>query len=500
MSRRIVSMWFRHLATDQMIIRRPELKDVPFVLASPERGRMMVKAANTVAEANGIEPGMVVADARAVFPSLEVIDNEPQMPVKHLNELAERCIRYTPIVAIDPPNGLILDVTGCAHLWGGEHLYLRDITNRFENAGYDLRAAIADTIGAAWAVCRYGQKTPIIEPFCQADALLPLPPAALRLEPEVLQRMQKLGLYQIRNFIGMPRSVLRRRFGQQLLNRLDHAIGPSNEVITPIKPIEPYQERLPCMEPIVTAKGIKIALKRLLETLCRRFEREGKGLRSAIFKGYRVDNIIEQIDIVTTGPSCNAEHLFKLFELKISTIEPAWGIELFLLEAPLVEDLPIIQEALWNSASNHQNKGILELLDRLAGRAGMGAINRYLPAEHYWPERSVKTATSLLEKPQTVWRTDRLRPILLLSKPEIIDVVSAPIPDYPPMLLRYKGKLHHIKKADGPERIEQEWWLEQGLHRDYYCVENEHGERYWIFRLGHYNRTKPEWFVHGFFA
>jgi len=500
MSRRFVTIWFRHLTTDRMIIRRPELKDTPFVLASPERGRMMVRAASTVAEANGIEPGMVVADARAVFPSLEVIDDEPELANNVLNELAEWCIRYTPIAAVDPPNGLIIEATGCAHLWGGEVRYLQDIIIKLENSGYDIRAAIADTIGAAWAICRYGQKTPIVETGCQADALLPLPPAALRLEQDVLQRLQKLGLQQIRNFIGMPRSVLRRRFGQRLLDRIDHAIGPSNETITPIQPIEPYQERLPCMEPIVTATGIKIALKRLLETLCKRLGAEGKGLRAANFKCYRMDGILEQIDIVTTGPSCHSQHLYKLFELKVSTIEPALGIELFLLEAPHVEDMPTIQEALWNSAGNYLNTGIMELLDRLAGRAGMGAINRYFPDEHYWPERSVKTATSLMEKPQTAWRTDRLRPVLLLPKPEIIDVVSAPLPDYPPMLLRYKGKLHHIKKADGPERIEQEWWIEQGLHRDYYCVENEHGERYWIFRSGHYDGNKPQWFVHGFFA
>ena len=500
MSRRFATIWFRHLTTDRMIIRRPKLKDLPFVLAAPERGRMVVRAANIMAEANDIVPGMVVADARAVFPSLEVIDNEPEMAVKLLNALAEWCIRYTPIVAVDMPNGLTLDVTGCAHLWGGERAYMRDITNRLSQSGYDIRVAIADTIGAAWAVCRYGQDTPIVETGCQANALLSLPPAALRLETDVLQRMQKLGLYQIGNFIGMPRSVLRRRFGQPLLDRLDQAIGPSNEVITPIQPVEPYQERLPCMEPIVTATGIKIALQRLLEALCKRLVGEGKGLRSAIFKCYRMDGIIEQIDLVTTGPSCHAEHLFKLFELKIQTIEPALGIELFVLEAPNVEDMPLFQEALWSNTNSYQNTGILELLDRLAGRAGMKAINRYLPDEHYWPERSVKMAATFQEMPNTAWRTDQSRPVLLLPKPEIIDVVSALVPDYPPMLIRYKGKLHQIKKADGPERIEQEWWLEQGPYRDYYCVENAQGERYWIFRLGPYAGNKPEWFVHGFFA
>ena len=499
MSKRFVTIWFRHLTTDRMILRRPELKDVPFVLASPERGRMVVRAANAVAEGNGIEPGMVVADARAVYPELQVIDDRPELAGKLLNALAEWCIRYTPITAVDMPNGLILDVTGCPHLWGGERAYLKEIVIKLRSSGYDVRAAMADTIGASWAVCRYGQATPIVESNSQADALLTLPPAALRLEPETLQRMQKLGFYQIRNFIGMPRSVLRRRFGQHLLDRLDQALGPSNEVITPIQTVEPYEERLPCMEPIVTATGIKIALNILLEALCKRLVSEGKGVRSGIFKGYRMDGKVEQIDIVTNGPSCHVNHLFKLFELKISTIEPALGIELFILQSPHVEDMPTVQETLWHTIDGHENTGLLELLDRLAGRAGMSAIHRYLPAEHYWPERSVKKADSLQEKPQTNWRTDRIRPVHLLSIPEAIQV-TAPVPDYPPTVFRYKGEVHRVKKADGPERIEQEWWIEEGVHRDYYCVEDEAGARYWVFRLGHYDEHKKEWFIHGFFA
>lgn len=498
MSRRYATIWFRHLTTDWFAMQQPALKEMPFVLASPERGRMVVRAANLHAESNGVETGMVVADARAVFPDLQVLDDDPELSGKLLPALAEWCIRYTPIAGIDSPNGIILDISGCAHLWGGEKAYLKDIVIKLKSSGYDVRAAIADTIGAAWAVSRYGQISPIIGPGEQADALLTLPPAALRLEQGIIERLHKLGLYQIRNFIGMPRTVLRRRFGQALLDRLDQALGPSNETIIPVQPLEPYQERLPCLEPIVTAAGIKIALQRLLEKLCQRLSGEEKGLRAATFKGYRMDGKVEQIDIVTTGPSCHATHLFKLFELKITRIEPALGIELFVLEANQVEDIDPVQETLWK-VCRADDTSLLELLDRLAGRAGMNSIHRYLPDEHYWPERSVRQAASLKEQSETNWRTDRLRPVHLLARPEMI-YVSAPIPDYPPMLFRYKGKVHKVSKADGPERIEREWWLDEGLHRDYYCLEDESGARYWIFRLGYYDGNKPEWFIHGFFA
>lgn len=297
----------------------------------------------------------------------------------------------------------------------------------------------------------------------------------------------------------MPGAMLRRRFGPLLLERLAQALGQIPEPIQSIQPIEPYQERLPCLEPIRTALGIEIALKKLLEALCLRLLKEGNGLRKAIFKSYRMDGNMQQIEIGTNYPTRNVTHLFKLFELKINTISPGLGIELFMLESPVVELLSLEQETLWNMGQGADHKVIMNLLDRIGVRVGMNAIRQYLPDEHHWPERSVKRAASLLGKNILTWRSDLPRPICLLHPPERIEV-TAPIPDYPPMLFRYKGILHKVSKADGPERIEQEWWLQQGLHRDYYVVEDESGARYWLFRLGHYGEGKPEWFIHGFFA
>ena len=265
-------------------------------------------------------------------------------------------------------------------------------------------------------------------------------------------------------------------------------------------PVEPYQERLPCLEPISTATGIEIALQQLIDTLCARLQKEQKGIRKAEFKGYRIDGKTVSISIGTHRASSNPKHLFKLFELKIELIEPDLGIELFMLEAKKVEEAPALQEQLWESVCGLENNSLAELIDRLAGKVGEGHIHRYLPDEHYWPERSIKPTASLEEQPTTSWRTDRPRPTLLLPKPEPIEVM-APIPDYPPMHFRYRNVLHKVIRADGPERIEQEWWLQDGQHRDYYYVEDEQGRRYWLFRLGHYDaEKKPSWFIHGFFA
>lgn len=499
MARRFVSIWFPHLATDWFSLSQPQLHDVPFVLRAPSHGRMMITAANAVAQVKGIDRGMVLADARAVEPRLHVLDDIPGLPEKLLRRLAEWCIRFTPYVGIDLPDGLLLDVTGCSHLWGGDEPYIEDIIKRLRARHYNVRAAMADTIGAAWAVARYGKSAAVIESGRHYEAILSLPPEALRLGQEVVERLHKLGLHRISQFITISRLSLLRRFGPEFQRRLDQALGKSEELIQPVQPVEPYQERLPCPEPIVTATGIEIALEELLKMLCLRLSQEQKGLRTATFKGYRVDNKIEQIRIETNRPSHHVKHLFKLFSLKTASIEPAAGIELFVLEANKVEDHIPGQEKLWDGGGGLHDVRIAELIDRMGGKIGLKSIQRYLPAEHYWPERSVKLASSLHEEAMTTWRTDRPRPLQLLPVPQRIEV-TAPIPDYPPMLFVYKGRIHKITKADGPERIEQEWWLQQGQHRDYYRVEDEEGKRYWIFRSGFYDDDKSAWFVHGFFA
>jgi protein ImuB len=500
MAKRFVSVWFRHLMTDWFTIRDSSLKDTPFVLAVPDHGRMLITSVNASAQSQGIEPGMVVADARAIFPTLNVLNDEPGIPERILNRLAEWCIRFTPVTAIDLPDGLLLDASGCPHLWSGDEQYLREITKRLNERGYDVQLAIADTIGAAWAVARYGNASMIVESGRHYEALLPLPPESLRIDKEVSDRLHKLGLRCIHHFIDFPKSALKRRFGNSLIQRLNQAFGKEQEFIIPVEPIEPYQERLPCLEPIVNATGIEIALNRLLDSLCTRLQKEGKGIRKAIFKAYRLDGKMEAIAIGTNHASHSMKHLFKLFEEKIQTIEPDLGIELFILEASKVEDAQPRPAKLWTSNMDLQSTELAELLDRIAMKTSEKNIHRYLPDEHYLPEESFKPAVSITETTVAKWQLDQPRPVLLLDKPERIEVM-APVPDYPPMLFIYNGKRHKIIRADGPERIEQPWWLHPGEHRDYYYVEDEEGRRYWLFRSGHYQGDKTnQWFIHGFFA
>ena len=498
MQKRFMAIWFRHLLTDGRARRQPELKDLPFVLAATVKNKIIITASSALAEREGAFTGMAVADARAAVPELLAIDDVPGQAAKLLRLIGLGCIRYTPIVSLNLPDGVMLDISGCTHLWGGEREYLKEIVLKLRVAGFDARASIADTPGTAWAVARFAARHPIIASGDQAKTIAGLPPAALRLEPTILEKLQKLGFRTIGPLLAIAPQSLRRRFGTNLLLRIDQALGRVEEYLEVLVPPVPYTERLPSLEPIQTVPGIEIAIEKLLEMLCLRLQADGLGVRKAILKCHRIDGKKVQVGITTTKGSHSVSHLLRLFKLQIDKLEPALGIELFMMEALRTEEMDVVQEQLWAEAKGLGDTSLAELLDRIAGKVGAAAIQRFLPAEHHWPERSVKLANSLTEQPQTAW-PELPRPIRLLNEPESIEVMAL-VPDHPPKLFVHKGKRHTIAKADGPERIGREWWQDSGQHRDYYVVEDSEGCRYWVFRSGHYDGGDAQWFLHGYFA
>jgi protein ImuB len=500
MPKRFASIWFRHLLTDQKAIRQPGLKGKAYVFAEPDHGRMLITALTDEARGYGVTEGMTVADARVIAPDLRVFDVKPGRNLKLLAGLAEWCLRYTPLVQPDPPDGLLLDITGCTHLKGGDKAYLQEIVARLKTLGYDVRPAIADTIGAAWGVARCATSGLVVPEGGHRNALMSLPPSALRLSVDQLIKLRNLGLHQVSSFIHMPGTVIRRRFGKSMVLRLHQALGQEPEYLFPLKEPVPYSERLECLEPVRTRPAIEIALTNLLEKLCKRLYGEGLGLRSAVLTWYRVDGRNGDISIGTNHASNRVQHIFRLFFIKLDTVAPGLGIELFTLDALKTEPVSAKQSELWRAKSGADSEEVAELLDRVAGRIGNAAINRYLPGEHYWPERTPEPDTSLKKNPESEWRTDKPRPMQILDIPEPIEAMAL-TPDYPPRLFNWKGVQHIIVGADGPERIEREWWLEPGEHRDYYIAEDEAGRRYWLYRSGHYNaENNQHWYLHGFFA
>lgn len=499
MPKRFVSIWFKYLLTDREAIRQKSLQEVPVAFTEPDHGRMLVISMNAHAEHCGVRPGMAAADARVIAPGIQLFDSKPGRNIKFLKGLAEWCLRYTPLVTVDPPDGLLLDVTGCTHLKGGETEFLKDLTSRLHQLGYTVRPGMADTIGCAWAVARCAETGLIVPPGGQRNALMPLPPASLRLATELLVKLNQLGFYQVGSFIHFPKSVLKRRFGPNMVLRLYQALGQEAEFLLPLKEPVPYSERIALLEPIRTRPAIENAVHQVIDQLCKRLYGEGLGLRSAVLTYYRIDGKSFQLSIGTNHPSQRTDHIFKLFALQFDQVAPALGIELFILDATQTEPANDKQSLLWNGKPAADSEQVAELLDNVGARVGNVNIHRYLPEERYWPERAAKTTTDVAELPAGEWPEDMIRPVQLLKPPEPIEAMAL-TPDYAPRQFVYRGQRHIIVNADGPERISHEWWEEDGGYRDYYVAEDEEGMRYWLYgTAADLPGQTRRWFIHGYF-
>jgi protein ImuB len=505
-ARRILSLWLPRLATDRLTRRRPEWRDRALVTTAGDRGGIRVIAANRTAEATGIAPGMTLADARALEPDLHPVDADPAGDARALDGMADWCGRYTPWAGLDAPDGVFLDITGCAHLFGGEAALLADLGRRLAAFGYESRAAVADTPGAAWGLARFGPAPRTVIPAgANRQAVAALPVAGLRLPADLTAALRRLGLRRIGDLYAVPRAGLAARLGSLITRRLDQALGVAAEPVSPKRPVPPHVARLAFAEPIATPDDLTAATRRLLDILCAGLERAGQGARRLDLAFFRIDGRVERSTVGTSRSVRNPAHLARLFVEKLDRIEPGLGVEVMLLTAS-AEPLSAVQTMLIPDGQGAASDGELaELIDRLGNRIGLHAIQRLLPRESWWPERAVEIAPALPNPtPSTSdaapWPSDRPRPLRLLPQPEPIEVI-APIPDDPPVMFRWRQAVHRIRRADGPERIEPEWWCELDELRDYYRVEDTDGGRFWVYRAGLYQPERPaRWYLHGVFA
>jgi protein ImuB len=541
--KRIVSLWFPKLSTDRLT--RSGKKDwqaraaatVVWLDSCPR-----LAAVNSHARAAGLGTYMRLADARTLLPDLVTTAVEPQADRRLIETLASWCDRYTPWVAIDPLGaaiaeegmeacsaggfggdaGLLLDVTGCGHLFGkgeaGERALLADLVERLARHDFTCRAAMADTAGAAWALARYAEKQADL--FCprngQRDALAGLPVDGLRLDKTILETFLKLGLRRIGDLYPLPRAPLARRFGDLPLTRIDQALGKIDEPIEPRRPPPAFRTRMAFAEPIGRPEDIAAATSRLLAALCTQLEQASVGARKLEIALYRVDGSVDRTAIGTSRPNRDNPKLMKLFEEKLLELDPGFGVELMILAAPEVESWTGVQDVLpETAAASHPlgEDGTIDLADRLALRLGQENVVRLAPRDSHLPER-VQTTVPLSAQavPEGAWQRlasmKGARPTRLLQRPEPVDVVAL-LPDDPPRQFQWRRHAHKVMKVEGPERIADEWWRPRSNGRvmpaniippvrDYYRVEDDDGGRFWLFRDGSTNSAK--WFLHGFCA
>jgi len=509
---------------------------------------MMVAAADATAAALGLSAGMPLAQAQALVPGLAIHPAEPEADAASLGRLAAWCLRYAPLSAADAPDGIWLDVTGCAHLHGGETKLLRDLVSRLAAQGIAPHAAVADTPGAAHAMARFGTHKeggegkgkekgkdspspcgrgagggvrtaaipgctlpspqppptrgggvfPFPSPFLfvvpvggSEAALASLPIESLRLPADITDGLRLLGFERVAQLAATPRAPLTRRFGPLVATRLDQALGAVFEPIAPVFPPDLVQARLGFVEPLLTAEAFAAVIARLTGTVCADLEKVGQGARRLDLLFERVDGSIQCLRIGTARPSRDARHLARLLGEKLERVDPGLGVEAMRLVVPLAEPLVYAQASAPLSEAEPAGEDVSALVDRLENRLGAAFVWRAASVESDVPERSVRRVPALaprdaMSSRRATWPADLPRPVRLLDPPQPVDAMAL-LPDQPPVAFTWRRVRHRVRRADGPERIAGEWWKRAGETRsvrDYFQVEDEEGRRFWLFRRG----------------
>lgn len=464
----------------------------------------MLSAVDPAARALGLLPGMTVTHARSLVPDLAIAQADPAGDTAGLARLGVWCLRYAPVVAADPPGGLWIDVSGAAHLHGGEAAMLAGLVARLAGAGFAARAAVADTPGAAYAVARYGgdASLTVVVPPGSSAALDGLPVEALRLAPGTADGLRRLGFERVASLRAAPRAPLQLRFGAEPGLRLDQALGAVFEPIEPILPPSIPRRRRAFAEPLGEAEALQRAIGDLVALLMTDLEALVLGVRrlDLLYRG--VDGRVQATRIGTACASRDAPRLAGLLAERLEGIDPGFGIEAMTLSAPITEPLEHrqLRAAGPKTGEGAREVDLAPLVDALVNRLGAGRVYRAAPIESDMPERTVRRIQPLAPASGATWPPCLPRPARLLDPPERVEAVAM-LPDHPPALFVWRGVRRRVRAADGPERVFGEWWRsagEVGEARDYYRAEDEEGQRYWLYRAGPANEAR--WFMHGLFG
>jgi protein ImuB len=504
---RVVSLYLPTWPTDRL---RRQMGDAappperPLVIAGRDGRRRAVVAADRAAQALGVRPGLALAQAQARVPDLHIEPAHPAADAAALARLALWALRrYSPVVAIDLPDGLLIDATSVAHLFGGETALLDELRARLTAARLGSRVALAGTVGAAHALARFGPRPAMIAASSETGAAVAaLPLAALRLDPTLVERMRRLGFESIADLAATPRAPLALRFGSEPGRRLDQIFGRLAEPIQPIRWPELIQVRRAFAEPIAAPETLARNIGQLVEALCPLLEAQGLGARRLDLLFHRVDDLVQAIRVGTAKPVREVKRLTRLLTDRLESVDPGFGVEVMTLAAILAEPLAYRQE---DTLGRTADADVSDLVDTLTNRIGAARLYRAAPAESDLPERAVRRVAPLAPAVGATWPVHWPRPSRLLSPPEPVDTVAL-LPDQPPVHFIWRGVRRRVMRADGPERVFGEWWHadpETAAVRDYFVVEDESGERFWLYRSGDGEDPATgdlRWYVHGVFA
>ncbi len=520
---RWLAIYLPRLSTDRLIRSgRAPADDRPLATYTKEAGAFQLTGVDARASKLGLRLAMSLADARAMQPKLEAVEAEPEEDARTLDNIAAWCERFTPIVVLDPPEGLFLDITGCGHLFGGEEALRKLIVTRLQAQGFTARAAIADTPGAAWALVRYKQPKRAEKTLRAAleaslsgeeliETLAPLPIEALRLNPDAAALIRRFGLKTIGQLYEIPRSSFAARGGEHAMMRLDQALGRVPEALTPRRPAPMVFALRRFLEPIFTADAVLVVTQDLCEDAAPKLELRGAGVLCAELVLFGVDGRDRTIVVNVSRPLRDVKALMRLFREKLNIVgenlDAQFGFEAARLDvvriAPM-EDQARVLVSIEEAAAGAEK--ISEIADILSSRLGGKRVLRPQLHEDHAPERAIGWRSALSkEKKDAVKKKPPAdgvmrRPVRLYAPAQAIEVLAG-VPDGPPVRFRWRRVMREVVRSEGPERIAGDW-LKRETTRDYYRVEDKQGRRYWLYREGLYGESDdpPRWYVHGLFA
>jgi len=496
---------------------RPEAP--PLAVAGRRDNAVRLVALDETAARHGLHSGQGLADARAILPALDVVEEDQAADRLLLEAVADWCDRYTPLVALDAPDGMILDITGCARLFGGEAALLKDLLGRVFHQGFDAAGAVAATPGAAWALARFRSGragSEVLRSDETMAALGPLPLAALRLDGETLSGLARLGLHTVGQVMARPRAPLARRFGRLPLLRLDQALGAVDEALSPRRPVPALTAERRLAEPVGLMDDIERLALRLAGHVCADLERRGEGARRFELALWRVDGHVARLAAGTSRPLRDPAAMLRLLAERFAALgddfDAGYGFDMARLAVLAAERLDIADASFLGGSDPGAAFGLV--MDRLAARLGPERVLTGRAVDTHPPEAAEALAPAVAADGVAGQAPDArelpagmppTRPLRLLARPEPVEAMAA-IPDGPPLRFRWRRMLHEIIRAEGPERIAGQWWRRDAVAggaetRDYYRVEDRQGRRFWLYREGFYvGAAAPRWYLHGLFA
>jgi protein ImuB len=503
--RRYLALWFPYLPCERA--RRcgalPEAGDAPQALVAREGQALRLSGIAARAQALGLSVGMTLADARARCPELQSAPHDAAADTRELQRLARAMVAFTPLVALDAPDGLLLDVTGCAHLFGGEGSLA---AQALALAGYTACHALADHAAAARALARYGA--------AGQDDVRALPVAALELDADGQAGLRRAGLATLGDLAVRPMAGLAARFGEAAVTRLRAILGEGGSPVTPVRLPDPIRLETRFPEPLARTDDALDVIEDLLVQAARTMEARQIGGRRFVVVLHRADNQRRRLAVDTGGPVRDPAAVMRLLRERIDTLsdplDPGFGFDAISLGVLRAEHLPARQTMLEGHREGREDT-TAALVDRLGVRLGTERVQRLVPCDRHLPERAqalVPAAERVRVRPWPDADERPPRPLLLLDPPQPVEAIAG-VPDSPPQRFRWRGVLHEVRLAEGPERIGAEWWRKRGGHmpggagetRDYYRIEDAAGRRFWIFRHGLFaEKPDPRWYLHGLFA